>query len=132
MLKIPKGKLLIIGGAENKGEGSESESEGNNKNFEHLEILKELIPEKNKNQTIVIITTASKVPDEIEGMYKDAFQEAGFKKIGFLKLRNHYDCANPEFVKRIEKAHAVLFSGGDQFRLSTILGNTDVLKAIKD
>jgi cyanophycinase len=129
--KIPKGKLLIIGGAENKGD-SETDAEIKNKNFEQFEILNELLPEKNRNQAIEIVTTASTVPGEIEEMYKEAFEKIGLKKIGFLKMSNNYDAANPEYIKRINKAHAVFFSGGNQFRLSTILGNTDVLKAIQE
>jgi cyanophycinase len=129
--KIPKGKLLIIGGAEDKGE-SDTEIEKKNKDFKKFEILKELIPEQSRKQTIEIITTASKVPEEVEHMYKDAFEKIGFKNIGFLNMGNNYDAANQEYVKRIKKAYAVLFSGGDQFRLSTIMGNTDVLHEIKE
>lgn len=129
--KIPKGKLLIIGGAEDKGD-SETNTADKNKDFRQFEILNELIPKKNRNQVIEIITTASTVPDDIEEMYQNAFDKIGIKKINFLKITNNYDAANPDYVKRINKAHAVLFSGGDQFRLSTILGNTDVLNAIQE
>ena len=132
MLKIPKGKLLIIGGAESKAKNSQSDTEDKNKDFEPFEILKELVPNKNRSQVIEVITTASKVPDEVEDMYTDAFEKAGFKKIGFLKMVNNEDCSNLDYVKRIEKAHAVFFSGGDQLRLSTILGNTEALRSITD
>src|SRR3954469_16191700 len=129
--KIPKGRLLIIGGAEDKGD-NDSDIEKKNKDFERFEILKELIPERNRKQTIEIITTASQVPDEVENMYKKAFEKLGFKNIDFMSMGNNYDAANPEYIKRINKAHAVLFSGGNQFRLATIMGNTDVLSAIQE
>lgn len=130
--KVPKSKLILIGGAEDKGGISELESAEKNKNFKQLEILKKLIPLTGKGSTIEIITTASNIPDEVNKMYIDAFDEIGFKHIGFINMGNNYDASNPEFVKRINKAHTVFFSGGDQFRLSTILGNTDVLEAIQE
>jgi cyanophycinase len=130
MNKLPKGKLLIIGGAEDKDDGN-NDMEDKNLNFEKFEILGTLLPEKG-NQRIEIVTSASSVPHEIEASYKKAFTKIGFEKVGFIIMGNNYDASNPKFVERIGKAHAVLFSGGDQFRLSTILGNTDVLATIKE
>jgi cyanophycinase len=130
--KVPKGKLLLIGGAEDKGKLAEAEIAGKNKNFKQLEILSELVPKKNKKKFIEIITTASSVPEEVADMYRKTFDEIGFKNVGFINMGNNYDASNPEYVKRLEKAYAVLFSGGDQFRLSTILGNTDVLETIQE
>jgi cyanophycinase len=127
--KIPKGKLFLIGGSEDKEDGKGEDS--NNKNFEKFEILKTILPKKGK-QHIEIITTASSVPDETQEMYEEAFKKIGFNKVGFISMGNNYDACNAEFVSRINKAHAVLLSGGDQFRLSTILGNTDVLQAISE
>ncbi|MCE3225531.1 MAG: cyanophycinase [Bacteroidetes bacterium] len=127
--KIPKGKLLIIGGAEDKGKGEEPDIVNKNKNFRHHEILKQLVP-KNKKKTIEIVTTASSEPDKVSKRYKKVFIEMGAKNIGFINMGNNYETRNPLFTKRIKKAYAVLFSGGDQFRLSSILGNTDVLRVI--
>jgi cyanophycinase len=128
--KIPKGKLFLIGGAEDKDDG-ENEMEDKNKYFKRFEILNIILPKKGKQQ-IEIVTTASTVPDEIEESYKDAFKKIGFNKVDFISIGNNQDANKPEFVERIQKAHAVLFSGGDQFRLSTILGETAVLSAIKE
>jgi cyanophycinase len=128
--KIPKGKLFLIGGAEDKDDGKNS-MEDNNKNFERFEVLETILPKKG-NRRIEIITTASSVPSEIEKSYEEAFTKIGFHKVDFINMGNNYDACNPEFVGRIQKAHAVLLSGGNQFRISTILGNTDVLSAIKE
>lgn len=127
---IPKGTLLIIGGAEDKGEKGQLDISEKNKDFKHLEILSELIPAKKNGRAVEIITTATSQPEEVYKMYKNAFAKIGFRKTGFINMGDNYDAANPLFLERIGKAHAVLFSGGDQFRLSTILGNTDVLDRI--
>jgi len=131
--KTPKGKLIIIGGAEDKGSIEHPDISGKNTNYEPAEILKHLLPPKQSlKKTIEIITTASGEPDSISQRYKEAFHSLGFKHVGFINMGNNYDASNPIFVGRIKKAHSVLFSGGDQFRLSTILGNTDVLKAVHE
>lgn len=133
LCKVPKGKLVLIGGAEDKGESGSLDIEDKNRDFRHLEILSELVPDKKGvSRKIEIITTASSQPHEVSEMYRQAFDKMGFKHIDFINMGNNYDAKNPEFVKRIHKAEAVLFSGGDQFRLSTIMGNTDVLRAILD
>lgn len=129
--KIPKGRLILIGGAEDKGETSESKGY-DLKRTKRLEILSELVPVGKQKGGIEIITTASSVPVEVNEMYEKAFHNLGFKQINFISIGNHPDAHNPLFIKRIQKAHAVLFSGGDQFRLSTILGNTDILEAVKN
>ncbi len=129
--QTPKGKLLLIGGAEDKGKLSQLEIEGKNKQFQHFEILKELLPKKTgKKRMLEIITTASQQPKEVKKMYDSAFKEIGFNYVGYISMENNPEARNPIFINRINNAHAVLFAGGDQFRLSTILGNTDLIDAI--
>lgn len=127
--KTPKGTLILIGGAEDKGSIEKPDISHKNIFYEPAEILKQLLPPKRSRKTVEIITTASGEPDSISRRYKEAFHSLGFKRVGFINMGNNYDAKNPIFIERIQKAHAVLFSGGDQFRLSTILGNTDVLLA---
>ena len=128
--RIPKGRLILIGGAEDKGDPPEGK-QYELKRKRRLEILNELVPVGKQKGGIEIITTASSVPVEINEMYEKAFHNLGFKQVSFISIGNHPDAHNPLFIERIQKAHAVLFSGGDQFRLSTILGNTDILEAVK-
>jgi cyanophycinase len=126
----PKGTILIIGGAEDRGD-EEKEIKSENKEFENFEILKELIPAKRKGR-IEIITAASKKPDEIKKAYTAAYKKIGFNNIGFIDIETKQEARNPDFSKRIEKAHAVFFSGGDQFRLSATLGGTEAIDMIKE
>jgi cyanophycinase len=123
----PKGKMLIIGGAEDKGEGEFCPPiKGKNVNFKHYEILGELLPpEGSKEHRIEIITTASEIPEEMSKTYMNAYKRAGFQNIHHMSIQTKEEARSPAFLKRIEKTHVVLFSGGDQFRLSTILGGTE-------
>jgi cyanophycinase len=128
---IPKGTVLIIGGAEDKGEEM-TQTEKENKQTERFEILKELIDGSSSKKRIEIITTASDVTDEIKQMYKKAFKKLHFSDIGFIDIKSKQEAKDIDCCKRVEKAHAVFFCGGDQFTLSAILGGTEVIKVIKD
>jgi cyanophycinase len=126
---IPKGRLLIIGGAEEKGSNEEKDRK-KSKQFEHFEILKEIIPTGSRKK-IEIITTASDVPEEMNRTYRNAFEKLGYKNIGFIKIETKEEARDPKFVERINRSAGVLFSGGDQFKLMSIIGGTDTIKAIK-
>jgi cyanophycinase len=125
----PKGKLLIIGGAEDKPDEA-PDIMNETSSFQPYEILRELLPPKRSRKTIEVITTASTEPASVAARYRKAFKKLGLEKVGFINMGNNYDSKNPKFIERIRKAHSVLFSGGDQYRISTILGNTDVQDAI--
>ena len=130
--QIPKGKLILIGGAEDKGKATVLDIEGKNKQFEEFEILKTLLPKKRGKRILEIITTASQQPKEVMRTYHSAFKEIGFNQVGFISMENNPEARNPIWINRIKNAHAVLFAGGDQFRLSTILGNTDIVDVIME
>lgn len=132
MRQIPRGTLILIGGAEDKGIDGTLAVQGQNVQFTHYEILRELLPGKKDKPKLEIITTASEQPEVAVETYKHAFKGIGFNHIGFMNMGNNPDARNPIFIERIRNAHAVLFAGGDQFRLSTILGNTDVIDVIME
>jgi len=130
-MKTPKGKLMIIGGKEYKGDKGELDMERLNKNFVEYEILKEVIPSKeNKNKTIEVITTASEIPKAVIKDYEKAFAKLRHSNVGFMNIENRIQAREEEYVERIKNAHSVYFTGGDQFRLSTILGGSPVIEAI--
>ncbi|MGE5353094.1 MAG: cyanophycinase [Acidobacteriota bacterium] len=131
-MRLPKGKIFIIGGAEHKSDGRALSMEEYNKDFEPFEILKGLLPVKKAQRSIEIIPTASRVPEEIWATYRDAFSRLGFSNVNILDIRNREDAAKDEVISRVEKAHTVFFTGGSQFRLSTILGGTRFIQAIEE
>lgn len=128
----PKGKLLIIGGAEYKGENDEASLEkAKRKSFRQYEILAELLPpDNNEEHRIEVITTASEIPEEMSQAYRNAFRKIGFQNVHHINIQSKDDARNEDYIHRITDANVVLFSGGDQFRLATILGGTEVLDTI--
>jgi len=131
----PKGKLIIIGGHEDKGIAGESLKVTKRKEPQphpHLEILSELISKIPRSHHIIeIIATASAIPQQMEDMYRQAYKEAGFTHVGFMRIENKSQGDDMANVKRIQYCHAVFFTGGDQTRLTATLNKTDVLNAIK-
>lgn len=124
---IPKGTLLIIGGAEDKGDNQPPDMEFKSYAFEHFEILKLLLKGKKR---IEVITTASETQEDVKKGYQQTFKKLGLTNTGFIPIENKANARLPKFIKRIEEADAIFFSGGDQFRLSTILGGTPILDVI--
>lgn len=128
---IPKGRLLIIGGAEDKGEEKLLIANHNPK-FVEMEILKELVAVKSRNPRIEVITTASDEPQKQKKKYEAAFQKVGYKNVGFMNIQSKEEARDEEYSKRIKRAKTVLFAGGDQFKIATILGGTMIAEVIKN
>ncbi len=115
-----KGKLLIIGGAENKGKTKNTTLKS------AQTILTRFIEESRlkKKSRIEIITTASTMPEEMGSEYIKTFKELEATNTSILAISDRNEADAPETLKRLEKADAVFFCGGDQLRLTAILGGT--------
>ena len=131
-MQYPKGKLIAIGGAEDKGIDQEAGGiHRYNLNFLELGILKRIVEEAGGlTARIEIITTASMIPHEVGENYMDAFGKMGCANIGVMHIRNRADAMNTEYLDRIRTCNAVMFSGGNQLRLSSIFGGTEFLKIL--
>jgi cyanophycinase len=125
----PKGKLIIIGGAVDKGSFAENnftDQVEKNLNFFEKGILKRIIDEsKNgKESRIEIIPTASKIPTVVGTEYAKAFQYLGAENVEVLNIENREDALSDDSYNRIKNADVIFFTGGDQLRLSSIIGGT--------
>lgn len=125
----PKAKLLIIGGAEAKGPEEHMDLSEHKKEFTRYEILNEILPHANKK--IEIITTGSEIQSEVKKVYQNVFKNMGYRNIGFIPIKKRSEARHSEYLKRMEDAGAIFFTGGDQFRLSTILGGTPIIDILK-
>jgi cyanophycinase len=124
-----QGKLIIIGGAVDKGSFTETDldkSAAKNLNFFETGILKRILDEsKHKLESrIEVITTASKIPKEIGPEYVKALSYLGANNVDVLNIERREEAMDPEIVARLKAADVVMFTGGDQLRLTSILGGT--------
>ena len=79
---------------------------------------------------VAIIPTASELEDT--GMrYQDLFTRLGAREAVVLPIESRSDCARPEVLAVLERADGVFLTGGNQLRLSTMIGGTEVAKALR-
>src|SRR5690606_16171054 len=132
-----KGKLIIIGGAVDKGSFTElnfQDDISKNLNFFEKGILNRILKESihNTSSRIEIITTASKIPLEVGAEYVKAFNYLGAENVGELHIDKREQASDTIFLDRLKAADIVMFTGGDQLRLSSILGGTPFHEILLD
>jgi len=129
----PKGKLIAVGGAEDKGTNLETgEIHRSNLNFFELGILRRIVQEAGgPSARVEIITTASMIPYEVGENYLNAFGKAGCTNVGVMHIRTRQDAMNETYIARIKECDAVMFTGGNQLRLSATDGGTEFLTILK-
>jgi len=134
MMQVPRGKLISIGGNEDKGtEPEPNYTQKNNLNFFELQILSRIVQETGGlHSSIEVITSASSIPEEVGQNYRDAFGKMGCTRVGVMDIRNRDDAQSPEMIERIRNCNGVMFSGGNQLRLSSIFGGTEFLKVLTE
>ena len=126
-MSIPKGKLMVIGGSVDRGSFSESTDDlQRNLKFFEQGILKRITTESTKNNLsqIEIITTASMIPEEVGQEYIKAFAQLDVFNVDVLNIKTREEANSEECVERLRKADVVVFTGGDQLRLTSIFGGT--------
>ncbi len=124
-----KGKLIIIGGAVDKGSFTETnldKTAAKNLNFFEEGILKRILNESKHKELsrIEVITTASKIPKEIGHEYVKALSYLGANNVDVLNIERREQASDPEMLDKLRAADVVMFTGGDQLRLTSILGGT--------
>ena len=131
-MPTPKGKLIAVGGAEDKGTNLETgEIQRNNLNFFELGILRRVVQETGGPEArIEVVPTASMIPVEVGDNYLSAFGKIGCTNVGVMNIRNRADAGMEEYLERIKKCNAVMFSGGNQMRLTSTFGGTEFLSII--
>ncbi|MDI3508149.1 MAG: cyanophycinase [Clostridiales bacterium] len=106
-----KGNLIIIGGAEDK--------------YGDRRILKETVALSGGNDSIIlIITVATEYQKEVGNEYIDIFDQLGVKDVKVLNINDRQDANEQKYADAIYNASCVFFTGGDQLRISSILGGT--------
>lgn len=124
---VPKGTLVIIGGAEKKETGKTE------KGAHQIEVLAEFIKQFNKeNPVIEVITTASN--EDVEETFKEyqqTFQKIIPCEVKHLNHQNRESVIAEDLQQRISSADGFFFAGGDQLKLTAIYGGTTTMQQIK-
>jgi cyanophycinase len=105
------GELLIIGGAEEKFHGGEV-----------LSKFVELAGRQNKG--IGILPTASEIPDDVSSDYIQTFKQLGVRRVEVIDVDSRERAEDPSILELVASLSAVFITGGDQSRLSELIGGT--------
>jgi cyanophycinase len=110
-----RGHLLIIGGAEDRVHG--------------LGALEKFIALAGGTSShIVLITTATEIPEEVSADYGQIFRKLGAGKVTPLRLEGRGAADDEHTLAVIARASGIFISGGDQARIRTVVGSqTNVL-----
>src|SRR5215217_8713610 len=127
----PKGFLIAIGGAEDKGHVKRQKS--SLVSFEENGILKSLIKLVSNYHwpRIEVISTASSFPEVIAKDYLAAFRKLGCFDVGHLDIQSREQAESKPVLARLKKANCIFFTGGDQRKLCSILKETTFIDIIK-
>lgn len=132
-MNAPKGYLVAIGGGEDKGERGEKEPQSNSLDFVTEGVLQDVVSLMNHQKPVIeVLTTATATPEESFANYKSAFTKLGCSAVHHLDIRDREAANDKKQVARVEKCSGVMLTGGDQARLSSILGGTLLLKCLKE
>ena len=80
---------------------------------------------------IAIIPTASEL-DDTGTAYEDIFHDLGVHEARAYPFKIREDCERDDWLRGVAKADGIFMTGGNQLRLSTVLGGTPVARAIRD
>lgn len=115
--QTPRGFIIPIGGGEDR--------------VKDMEIHRKFVELSGDDKAdIVVIPTASRL-EETGPDYNRIFSELGAGKVEFLPITQRADCENPTFAEMLDRATGIFITGGNQLRLSTILGGTLVAQKIR-
>jgi cyanophycinase len=112
-----KGILLIIGGAEDK-----KDEKAILKKFTKLL--------EHDDSKLLVLTTATKEPDSVGDNYRKVFEELGMTNIDILNIDSRDDANDNGYIEKIRESDGIFFTGGDQLRITSIIGGTKVGEAL--
>ena len=79
---------------------------------------------------IVVIPTASRM-HETGQRYEQVFRDIGAARVTVMDFDTRRDCQEAGRISRIGEATGIFFTGGNQLRLTTLLGGTPVARVIR-
>lgn len=129
-IRAIKGTLIPVGGNEDKGF---EEDEIHRLDYIEEGILSHVVREAGgPSAKIVVIPTASSIPVQVGENYLTAFSTLGCTDVTVLNIKSKKESEAPDAIALIKSAVCIMFSGGDQSKISKYIGNTTIHKILSD
>jgi len=110
------GPLIVIGGHEDKT---------------GKRVILGKVAKRLQGGRLVVATVASHEPEGYFDGYKAAFEALGATNLVELYVRDRADTLSPDLLTSLDGAAGVFFTGGDQLRISSQIGDTPVEHAVR-
>lgn len=118
MPKRQLGRLLIIGGDEDKED-------------EKL-ILRTVADDVGESGKLVVATIASQKPQELWNDYERVFRGLGVRHVHKLEIEKREEAKTEQKLRILEDADAVFFTGGDQLKITSQIGDTPIFDRLHE
>jgi cyanophycinase len=115
----PVGPVMVIGGAEDK--------------LGERVILSRFVQLAGGDHArIAVISTASSLGDAATELYRQVFARVGAAKVTGLRPETREEANDPRTIEALRDATGIFMTGGNQLRLSSVIGGTKLGAAILD
>ena len=125
----PRGILIAIGGHEEKTPDNTAE---NAAEYPTNAILRRFVEELRGNGPVIVVPIASEEPDEAARDYIEVFKSLGVKQVEVFDVRERAQAMDEAAIDQLNEAAGIMFTGGDQLRLTALLGGTPWLNRLKE
>ena len=116
-----RGSLIIVGGHEEKQKDAERP------------ILEEIAARaKRRKGNLLVVTVATQLPQEVAADYRAVFRDLGVRDLDILDIRSRDDAQNESAVAKVHDASVVYFTGGDQLRITSQVGDSPVFQCLNE
>jgi cyanophycinase len=106
---------------------------GHEKSASDRTILKRVVERRQNGGPLVVCTVASKnFPHDLFEEYQKIFKELGVENVEPLHVEEREDAKDERKAELIREAGAVFFTGGDQLKITSQLGDTATFRAIQE
>ena len=117
------GTLFLIGGGEKR--------QGSTIILDRLvESVKEAAKDRPTHRLVIIPTALKERPLEAAKSYKEFFLDRGLREVDIATIEQRSDADNEKTAETISEAAGIFLTGGDQIRLTSILGGTRAFEAL--
>jgi len=114
--KQPTGRLILIGGAEDR-EGE-------------MVILRQ-VAARARGGRLAVVTAASSEPDQMWALYRRVFDTLGVRDVVHVEVEDREAAYDPANVQLLKTAKVIFFTGGDQVRITSLLGGSTVCDTLR-
>jgi cyanophycinase len=112
-----KGALIIIGGHEDK---------------KHEKLILRAVADRVGSGKLVVATVASERPTELFNDYEPIFRNLGVRHVHHLNVESREEAKSEAKVRILDGADAVFFTGGDQLKLTSQLGDSPTYERLRE